>query len=127
MTEAERLAEARRLCPDGYVVVPRKATSIMALRGAQARVGWYEPYPDYAAEYFKFDEKGESQLQDSLAPQGSHDDDEREYWLAACIWEGCIKGMEEWQRREEQEGRTSFIEGWDKPFLDGRRQLEVQR
>ena len=123
MTDEERLAEARKMCPDGYVVVPREASSIMAMRGAQARVGWYEPYADCACEYFKFDDKGESRLADALAPENRYHDDERQYWLAAAIWRGCIAGMEEWQARRTKEGATDFIKSWDGPFIPTRQAL----
>jgi hypothetical protein len=127
MTDEEKLAEARRLCPEGYVVVPRKASSIMALRGFQARVGWSEPYADSASEYFKF-EKGDSQLADALAPQNRYDDDDREYWLAASIWEGCIKGMEEWQHVRAKDGPTAFVTSWERPCIDTiRRRIEAKK
>jgi hypothetical protein len=118
MTDDQKLAEAQKLLPDGFVIVPRKASAIMAMRGAQARVGWYEPHEDCAAEYFKFDEKGESAIQDRLAPQSRWDDDDREQWLVAKIWAGCIAGMEEWQKRREIDGDTKFIRAWEEPYLN---------
>jgi hypothetical protein len=124
MTNEERLSEARRVCPDGYMVVPRQASSIMALRGSQASVGWADPYMDRAGEYFKFDEAGECPAQDALAPKDRFDYDEREYWLVAAIWDGCIAGLDEWQRRwEVGKCDPEFLKSWERPYLETHRHL----
>lgn len=105
------------MCPDTHVIVPREASCIMAMRGAQAHVGWYEPYGDMAMEYFRFDAKGESEVQDALTPAPRDDEDERTYWLAAAVWRGCIKGMEEWQVVRARDGDTTFVNAWERPYF----------
>lgn len=114
----DRLKELR---PD-LVVVPRKTSSIMALRGSQAGPVFEvfdngEP-ADFAHDFFNFQEVP-SNPQWDVDPHDYLNEDKREYRLVSAIWEGCISGLEEWERRRSRVTSAEdklFVDQWDQHF-----------
>lgn len=97
-------------CPDGFRLVPVRATAMMALRGAQA-TGIFDPN-DTATDYFDSNE-----FPHELAPKHRFDDDDERPWiLAAAIYNAAVEGHFETQRRLEADPNDAVALSWSKPF-----------
>ena len=116
--EQSLVNKLKELRPD-LVVVPRKASSIMCLRGSQhgpvfEKFTNDEPV-DFVKEFFDFSSAPNSDNWDPDPKDWLHED-RREYILISAIWDGCIKGFDEWQNLREKEGSTRMVESWDSPL-----------
>lgn len=109
------IAEIARRRPD-LVVVPRVATSIMALRGSQETcVFEHEKNLDFVTDYLNLSEVGK--VPGFAGPEDTIDVDERAWLVVAAAWRGCIAGFEEWERRRAKEGNSSSVTGWTHPCV----------
>lgn len=95
--------------PDGFAILPIEPTSMMALRGYQARNVFDEN------DGF-FDYIDASEFPEALAPQHKFDDDERGWMLAAAAYRGCVAGYLETLQRLAKDPKDVVAFGWNTPI-----------
>lgn len=104
------IAEIERRRPD-LVVAPRQATLIMAMRGAQEDNVFEEG--DAVSTWVDLSDAPDV----PGFPVARFSGDEREWLLAAAVWRGCVRGLDEWRRRQAETGDDPFIQSWLKPCV----------
>ncbi|QDH83650.1 hypothetical protein [Achromobacter phage Motura] len=89
-----------------WVLLPRNPTRMMTLRGLQGDKVFTDSKFDLAQDYFEFcDLPTKYENVKDRSDIMCHDDD-REYYVIKSIYQGCIEGFEEQQRRNANPDRS---------------------
>lgn len=111
---AEELVQALKVLRPDLVVLPRKASHIMALRGHQYGPIFYPPpaAPDFVSDWIDL---SDPDLAKDVPEDLDHDFDVRMSFLVAKIYEGMVEAFEVWENRKEPDSK--MYEGWASPLL----------